>query len=31
MVGSVKFQFVGADRRFEEIPDSYQPLGKETV
>ncbi|WP_337183831.1 bifunctional DNA primase/helicase [Shinella sp.] len=29
MVGSVKLQFVGADRRFEEIPDSYQPLGRE--
>lgn len=29
MVGSIKLQFVGADRRFEEIPNSYQPLGRE--
>ena len=28
-VGSIKLQFVGADRRFEQIPDSYQPLGRE--
>ncbi|MDX0144060.1 toprim domain-containing protein [Sinorhizobium meliloti] len=31
MVGSVKFQFVGIDRRFEAIPESYQALGKETL
>ncbi|PWE57154.1 hypothetical protein DEM27_05800 [Metarhizobium album] len=29
MVGSIKLQFVGADRRFEQIPNSYQPLGRE--
>ncbi|MBB3977387.1 hypothetical protein GGQ64_002593 [Rhizobium azooxidifex] len=31
MVGSVRFEFVGVDRRFVAIPDSYQPLGKEDI
>lgn len=30
-VGSVRFEFVGQDRRFEQIPHSYQPLGKEDL
>lgn len=29
--GSVKFEFVGADRRFRAILDSYAPLGKESI
>jgi twinkle protein len=26
--GSVEFVFLGADRRFQEVPGSYQPLGR---
>lgn len=31
MVGSVKFEFIGADRRFEDMAGSFQPLGRETI
>ena len=30
-VGSVRFEFIGHDRRFEQIPNSYQPLGRENT
>lgn len=29
--GSVKLQFIGADRRFSPIPDSYERLGSEDI
>jgi len=30
-VGSVKLEFIGAERRFHVIPQSYQPLGRENL
>ncbi|KQT03192.1 MULTISPECIES: toprim domain-containing protein [unclassified Rhizobium] len=30
-VGSVRLEFVGAERRFHAIPASYQPLGREDI
>lgn len=30
-IGSVKFEFVGAERRFHALPQSYQPLGREDI
>ena len=29
--GAVRFEFVGADRRLKDIPDSFQTLGSESI